>query len=1220
MSFSVHSFEEKAKSRDKDLRHMALYDLSVELEKPAFKLDDTNQRKVSGLVLELLDDTSNEVQGMAVKCLAPLVAKMSKSQIENCVQRLSSNLVKGDEEKRDIAATSLKIIIAKVPADIAQGPIQNCMDALVEALKGDNVDVKGDALDILEEILKRFGGIVSANHAELQKLFINELETGRANLKKRAINCLAALSANSNDELFNTLVTKVLSEIENSSSEGGEKLRIHIQCASALSKTAGHRLGKYLHKIVPLLLKAADDIAENDEEIEVRENIMQAFENFIIQCPDEMKDYLEFVIILGKEYIEYDPNYSYDSDDEEEGEDEEDEEEGEDDEEGGHSDDDDISWKVRKAAAKSLQALVKYRPEALELVYKDLNSAEEPTLVGRFKEREEGVKLDIFNLFIAICQQTIIQKTDASGEVVIEQKPEVKYLKETIDIIMKRVKKQLKEKNLKIKTHLFKVLRELTITLQGGLGDYANILIPGVQQALQDPKSNSTLKLEALAFLEKLLSTHPPETFREHIHSIAPAVYACAAERYYKLISQALRVCSELVPVFATDRGQEGFENKVKDLYTAVLDRLVVQDIDQDVKEAAIEAAGRLVSELGDTSHKQVDEILNLLLDRLKNETTRLTACKTLGVIARSKLGIDLSKVLNGIMEELGSFLRKNNRQLRQASLQILSTLAKSNQKITTQQFSKLISEVAGLLQFTGDKDLHLSHLALDLCVNIINANNKAAVDVQKQILPKALELLESSTLQGAALDSLLRLLQTVLPNVGFNSLFNSVLEAIKKAPKPVAKQVYTNVGKGVAALTQKASEKEAKATVEKFVKDLKSSDEVTKMLALFTLGEIGHNSDLSAYKIQSDIQACFEESEEIKNAAAFALGNVAVGSLQQYLPSIIKEIREGKKHRYQLIHALKEVITQATHDKLKPFINDVLPLLFEYADNEEEGVRNVVSECLGKLALVDYSSVIEKLKEALSGPEFKKSTVISAIRYTVTEKPREFDAQLTKDITTFLKLLNKSENVAVRRAAVLLLTSAVHNKPTLVYEALDSLLPNLYAETATDQSLIKTVNLGPFKHVVDEGVDLRKSVFECLDTLLDTCFNRLDANKFIAQLPNGLTDKNEDINMLTHIMIEKLAEKAPSNLLTALDQMIEPLRKTLTTKPKDNAVQTEKERHTDLLKSSLRAVYAISKIQGIQDSVKFNELLTKTVKANNVLNELYNKVASEDQSIVDSF
>lgn len=60
---------------------------------------------------------------------------MSKSQIENCVQRLSSNLVKGDEEKRDIAATSLKIIIAKVPADIAQGPIQNCMDALVEALK-----------------------------------------------------------------------------------------------------------------------------------------------------------------------------------------------------------------------------------------------------------------------------------------------------------------------------------------------------------------------------------------------------------------------------------------------------------------------------------------------------------------------------------------------------------------------------------------------------------------------------------------------------------------------------------------------------------------------------------------------------------------------------------------------------------------------------------------------------------------------------------------------------------------------------------------------------------------------------------------------------------------------------------------------------------------------------------------------------------------------------
>lgn len=66
-SFDVNSIIEKADSKDKDLRHMALYDLSNELQKENLKLDENSQRQLADVVLRLLDDKSSEVQGVAVK-------------------------------------------------------------------------------------------------------------------------------------------------------------------------------------------------------------------------------------------------------------------------------------------------------------------------------------------------------------------------------------------------------------------------------------------------------------------------------------------------------------------------------------------------------------------------------------------------------------------------------------------------------------------------------------------------------------------------------------------------------------------------------------------------------------------------------------------------------------------------------------------------------------------------------------------------------------------------------------------------------------------------------------------------------------------------------------------------------------------------------------------------------------------------------------------------
>lgn len=49
---------------------------------------------------------------------------------------------------------------------------------------------------------------------------------------------------------------------------------------------------------------------------------------------------------------------------------------------------------------------------------------------------------------------------------------------------------------------------------------------------------------------------------------------------------------------------------------------------------------------------------------------------------------------------------------------------------------------------------------------------------------------------------------------------------------------------------------------------------------------------------------------------------------------------------------------------------------------------------------------------------------------------------------------------------------------------------------------------MGPFKHTVDDGLDLRKAAFECMYTLLDSCLDRLDVFEFLNHVELGLKGK----------------------------------------------------------------------------------------------------------------
>jgi len=161
-------------------------------------------------------------------------------------------------------------------------------------------------------------------------------------------------------------------------------------------------------------------------------------------------------------------------------------------------------------------------------------------------------------------------------------------------------------------------------------------------------------------------------------------------------------------------------------------------------------------------------------------------------------------------------------------------------------------------------------------------------------------------------------------------------------------------------------------------------------------------------------------------------------------------------------------------------------------------------------------------------------------------------------------------------------------------------------------KELIHEVTIGPFTHKVDDGLELRKAAFECMYTMLDTCLDALDLPEFISQLKDGLEDQ-EDIKMLNHMILGRLAVKSGTALVANLTDLVEPLKKTVTTKTKEEAVKQQIERNEEMIQSALRAIYQISQIPEIESCPKFLDFFNNTV-TQGTLSEKYNSLRSSQR------
>ncbi|XP_044039312.1 cullin-associated NEDD8-dissociated protein 2 [Siniperca chuatsi] len=1224
VSYHISNLLEKMTSTDKDFRFMATNDLMLELQKDSIKLDEDSERRVVTMLLKLLEDKNGEVQNLAVKCLAPLVSKVKEPQVETMVDTLCSNMMSDKEQLRDISSMGLKTVIAELPLSssgltLTISVCKKITSQLIGAMgKQEDVSVQLEALDILSDMLGRLSGALVSFHSSLLSSLLPQLTSPRMAVRKRSILALGNLVPCCSPALFSQLTEHLLTEL--AKGPPTSMTRTYIQCLATISRQGGHRVGEHLEKLIPMVVKFTG--VEDDE---LREYCFQAFEAFLHRCPKEMSPHVATVTQLCLKFMTFDPNYNYD-DEEEEEEDSMDIEDGLDEEtEDEYSDDDDMSWKVRRSSIKCLEALINNRRDLLLSFYSSIC----PALLARFKEREENVRADVFAAFSTLLRQTrvgsshhgLITAGSDSG-VSREEEPAVAMLKTQVPVIVKALHRQLKEKSIKSRQGCFCLLSELAHTVPGALEQHIPALIPGIVFSLTDKSTSSTMRIDALSFFHVLLLSHPPQAFQPHMQVLLPPVVACVEDTFYKITSEALLVTQQLVRVMRP-QGQAatagGFDPKpfVREVFSVTLKRLKATDIDQEVKERAISCMGHMVCHLGDHLGAELQGVLAIFLERLKNEITRLTAVRTITLISASPLKINLLSILPEALSVLGSFLRKNQRALKLGTLACLTALVTHHAaSIKPAALEPVLSELPALVD---ESDMHVSQVSVTLLTCMANACPSSLAKISSSVLPGVFRLVHSPLLQGGALAAILDFLQALVlsktSNLGYSQLLKSLTDPFHRSQSSaditvIHRQSYHSVARCVAALSS-VCPKETPGTVSGLIQEVKNpgSPESARVLALLCLGEVGRSGSLGGSKqVQGVIlEAISSNNEEVKTAASCALGSMAVGSLNDYLPFLLKEISSQPRRQYLFLHSLKEVISACPAPSLSPHVESIWALLFQNCECQEEGTRNLVAECLGKLALVNAAQLLPRLTQQLkAGSPLARSTVVTAIKFTFVDQPAPIDSLLKDCIGDFLKTL-QDEDINVRRVALVMFNSAAHNKPSLIRGLLATVLPHLYKETQIRKDLIREVEMGPFKHTVDDGLDVRKAAFECMYTLLDSCLEGLDVLQFLDHVEEGLKD-HYDIRMLTFLMLARLASLCPAAVLQRLDRLIEPLKATCTTKVKAGSVKQEFEKQEELRHSAMRAVAALLAVPEVERSPSMADFANQ-IRANADMASIYQSV-----------
>ncbi|KAF1814932.1 cullin-associated NEDD8-dissociated protein-like protein [Eremomyces bilateralis CBS 781.70] len=1121
--------------------------------------------------------------------------------------------------------------------------------------------IDSNILDVLVEVARCFGPLLQPEELKaLSDTSLAIIEHPRANsiFRKKAVTAISAVSVYFSDALLSDLMSKVMERLGDVHLDNPRR-KAYITILGSLARSIPRKFGPHLHALAQFVFSTigdfnpqagiddSQDFEERDpEEDEVREAALVAIESFVACCSEDMTEYMDESLEAGLRFLKFDPNlvdYDDGNDDAEDFNADDDDEFESDDE---FDDEDDNAWKLRRCAAKLLHAMVQMRSQDL-LEAGALYDRIAPELLNRFKEKDQSVLLEVLDALSLLVRKTgqlaagpSFATSLAGGDITkipVSRKrrrggsdttmadspmpsskggasPEPGSTHTAPLVGLTKIGPELVQKSCDLtkrgsmatKEASLLLLKDLISVQRGGLGSEFKHVLDIATAAVNTSgiEKGSSLQATALLLLKVIAETHSGKALQPYSNQTLPAIESAVTDRNTKVAIQALRTLEQFVKALLPLDSASALvtSEQLDKLYDVVFTQINATGVDTDVKRQALHCLGMVLGHASATSAplspQKHSQGLVLLSDRLKNEVMRLSAVDAIEELAKLAASSEAfpPQWLDTVSLELGAQFRKASRALRASSLSALQALV-SNPAIRTLYGNNpaVVGQLSeALIPLLKPTDLHVLTLALHILARFVRVDGETVVGT-KSFIPEFCSLLYSQQhMVGPALSALLDLSKSIAEARVGDSLFQTILQQVGTHGETLV------VGKVLANLIVFSGTNPDEG-LRPFISELETSQaDGSRRLALVILGESGFLLGAKSPLKPSSFTPYFSvRGEKVPLTAAIAMGRAGAKHVSEFLPVILDGMKEGSS--YLALHSIREILSHpGTESDILPYADTLWEKLTTASAVEDN--RAVGAECIGRLAVLDSKTYLPQLQAFLENPVANiRGMVISALRFTFADSDETYDDTLRQMVIDMLITMLNEENLENRRLAFTTLTSAVKNKPDLVMQCLEQILPLVMRETKVNPKLIREVKMGPFTHKVDDGMEIRKSAYETLYELLyssrvstagvtenSSGSNTLPSTQtslllkytsiLLPTLLDGLKDAH-DIRLLCFLMLSKLLTLSPDTVHAHLNDLAAASTLIMSQKLKENPVKQEVERVEEERRATARLGYEISRL-----------------------------------------